>query len=61
MKFDVSGVPKPPKDRRPGSLLGERRVACFRCGDERAESELTTVPPGAPSGTSRIFVCAACA
>ena len=60
MKFDFSGVPKTQRKREPGSLLGEKRICCSRCGNEFAESELATIPRGAAPGTPRVFVCVSC-
>ncbi len=56
---------RPPPTRsdpeaEPGSLLGERRVACFRCRREFPESALKVRPPGAGPGKPRILICPPC-
>lgn len=60
MKFDFSGVAKSKRDREPGTVLGEKRICCHRCGVEYPESELATIPPNAEPGRPRVYVCKNC-
>lgn len=43
--------------RTPIEAMDTRTGRCFRCGRERPVAELTTVPPNAPPGVTRIVVC----
>jgi hypothetical protein len=45
----------------PGSLLGEKRASCSRCGRELPMSRLRWHPPGARPGATRVLVCGKCA
>jgi hypothetical protein len=48
------------RTRRPGTLLGPRTSTCSRCGREFPEDRLSTIPPKAKPGDSRIYVCESC-
>lgn len=66
MKLPISGRTRPLTTKRtnledaPGSLLGEKRACCARCGGEFRASELSAYPPGRREGQPRILVCGDC-
>ena len=61
LKLDVRGiVPRGNRDRSPGTILGEKRIACARCGREFPESRLSTIPRDAVPGDPRVYVCEEC-
>ncbi len=61
MKLDLAGKKlTAQRDREPGTVLGEKRISCFRCGEEFPASRLSTVPPGNEPGRPRIYVCGRC-
>lgn len=65
MKVKLSGLGTPKTNARrartsePGTLLGARFMACFRCGDYYPEEELSTFPKHDPTH-GKVFVCRQC-
>lgn len=64
MRVTISGRRSAVEPRRsdpnasPGSLLGEKWIACYRCGREFRASELREIRRG--SGNDSLFVCEGC-
>lgn len=64
MRVPISGRRSVVEPRRsdsnasPGSLLGEKQIACCRCGEEFPASELRKIRRG--FGNDSLFVCEGC-